>query len=162
MCIRDRDTAAPHFQNARYTFSYNAWSRSEGLGSPSGPKEKSPSSVFAARPPHEPSVFPIAVICVQSHPLRNSPSRHLSRPLNDEEHFLAAHRGRPCRLSAFRQTLFCLIDCWGGRLSASLQLCWNSFEARVFCPKSLLKRLKQAKALFAARTIIFCLVAALG
>jgi hypothetical protein len=32
----------------------------------------------------------------------------------------------------------------------------------VFCPKSLLKRLKQAKVLFAARTIIFCLVAALG
>ena len=83
------DTAAPHFQNARYMFSYNAWSRSEGLGLPSGPKEKSPSSVFAGRPLHEPSVFPLAVICVQTHPLRNSPSRHLSRPLNGEEHSLS-------------------------------------------------------------------------
>jgi len=52
-----------------------------------------PSSVFAGRPLHEPSVFPIAVICVQSYPLRNSPSRYLSTPLNGEE--LCTVQGMP-------------------------------------------------------------------
>jgi hypothetical protein len=41
------------------------------------------------------------------------PSRHLSKPLSGEEHFLAAHRGRPCRLSALDRRAIRLTDFLG-------------------------------------------------